>query len=84
MTFGEALDLMRRDRVVARRSWPAFQLNRGIAIGEYDKNRTIRWVNSKRWGIVWYITQIDILAMDWEVVDASVPKETTRAHNVKG
>ena len=75
MTFGEALDLMRKGRVVNRRAHPSFAVNGGIAICHGKKLTTLRRVHQDKWYVVVIHnpSNVDILACDWEVVDATAP-----------
>ena len=80
MTFGEALDQMRKGRVVARRSSAMFAVNGGVAIDLHGQ--TLRQVlGNGKWAVIreWPHTHADLLASDWEVVEAYVPKQPRRA-----
>ncbi len=71
MTFDEAITLMRKRKVVARRAWACFASNRGISI--QDEPYRFASVRNGEW-LDYYAAGIDdVCAKDWEVVDADHP-----------
>lgn len=80
MTFGEALDIMRKGKVVARRAWGMFAANSGLAIyrGDFDCIRQV--LGNGKWAPIWQypLDHRDLLAVDWEVVDASPPMSASQ------
>ena len=77
MTFSEALDRMKRGRVVARRSWKDFALNQGIAVHHRGGDKVLRFAQGDKWDYLptWAPLQSDLFADDWDVVEASPPAE---------
>ena len=77
MTFSEALEQMKKGRVVARRSWEDFALNQGIAVYHRGEGKVLRFFLGDEWDYLatWMPLQSDFFADDWEVVEASPPNE---------
>jgi hypothetical protein len=73
MTFTEALEQMEKGRVVARRKWPEFNENIGLAIYTGGTFKCIRWVRGGQWH--WYhpVANSEIFATDWENIEAARP-----------
>lgn len=77
MTFTEALEQMHKGRVVARREWPQFARNVGVAISDDRDGKYIRWCGPDRWYAwgPWLPSTLDLFAMDWENVEAARPNK---------
>lgn len=74
MYFEEALEQMRKGRVVARRYWDCFARNEGVAICKHATRDTIAFTRDGKWVRRWaLISHEDLLANDWENVEATVP-----------
>jgi hypothetical protein len=75
VTFGEALDQMSKGRVVARREWPQFARNIGVAIYDDPDGKLLKWCGPDRWYAwgPWLPNSLDMFASDWENVEAARP-----------
>ena len=84
MTFGEAMENMKKGEKVARRGWtgqkPYIQLATGISYKaaqgeivncEHDAigNKAIAFVGTSGVQMGWLASQADMLAEDWELVE---------------
>ncbi len=73
MTFGEAHDQILKGRVVARRAWPEFAKNFGIAMRVGGGHKFMQECEGEYWGTLYRPAMNDWFANDWEVVEALPP-----------
>jgi hypothetical protein len=73
VTFGEALDIIAKGKVVARRSWWEFACNFGIAVRVTNGVKQLVHTQGTKWHGYYEASNSDIFANDWEVVDTLPP-----------
>lgn len=73
MTLGEAHHQMLKGKVVARRAWPEFAKNFGIAVNVVRGFKYVQMCKGDTWGTLYKPMSVDWFAKDWEVVDAYPP-----------